>query len=78
VLERAFRDTYGHSADMTSSTKEDLAIGTFRRAIGNILPEMTRVASYRAPPGDRFGKLPTSRRASFVITYPAPAIRRKG
>jgi len=43
VLERAFQDTYG--IPLTDVlTKEDLAIGTFRRAIGNILPEMTRVA----------------------------------
>jgi len=43
VLERAFQDTYG--IPLTDVlTKEDLAIGTFRRAIGTILPEMTRVA----------------------------------
>jgi hypothetical protein len=43
VLERAFQDTYG--IPLTDViTKEDLAIGTFRRAISNILPEMTRVA----------------------------------
>src|SRR5438477_3757410 len=43
VLERAFQDTYGIPlSDILS--KEDLAIGTFRRAISTILPEMTRVA----------------------------------
>src|SRR6202046_2832298 len=43
VLERAFQDTYG--VPLTDVlTKEDLAIGTFRRAISHILPEMTRVA----------------------------------
>src|SRR5579863_1340980 len=43
VLERAFQDTYGIPlADVIS--KEDLAIGTFRRAISKIVPEMTRVA----------------------------------
>ena len=43
VLERAFQDTYGIPLiDVLS--KEDLAIGTFRRAISHILPEMTRVA----------------------------------
>jgi hypothetical protein len=43
VLERAFLDTY----DVPLSTvisNEDLAIGTFRRAISRIIPEMTRVA----------------------------------
>ena len=43
VLERAFQDTYG--VPLTDViTKEDLAIGTFRRAISKIVPEMTRVA----------------------------------
>jgi Zinc dependent phospholipase C len=43
VLERAFQDTYGIPLSDVL-TKEDLAIGTFRRAIGTIIPEMTRVA----------------------------------
>jgi hypothetical protein len=43
VLERAFQDTYGTPlSDVISN--EDLAIGTFRRAISTIVPEMTRVA----------------------------------
>lgn len=43
VLERAFQDTYGMPlSDVIAD--EDLAIGTFRRAISNVLPEMTRVA----------------------------------
>jgi Zinc dependent phospholipase C len=43
VLERAFQDTYGIPLNDVISN-EDLAIGTFRRAISSILPEMTRVA----------------------------------
>ena len=43
VLERAFQDTYGIPLSQVL-TKEDLAIGTFRRAISQIVPEMTRVA----------------------------------
>ncbi len=43
LLERAFEDTYGIPlSDVISN--EDLAIGTFRRAISQIVPEMTRVA----------------------------------
>ena len=43
LLERAFQDTYGIPlSDVIAS--EDLAIGTFRRTISKILPEMTRVA----------------------------------
>lgn len=43
VLERAFQDTYGIPlSDVISN--EDLAFGTFRRAISEVIPEMTRVA----------------------------------
>jgi hypothetical protein len=43
VLERAFLKTYGVPlSDVIAN--EDLAIGTFRRAIASIIPEMTRVA----------------------------------
>ena len=43
VMERAFLDTYGVPLNMVVSN-EDLAFGTFRRAISKIIPEMTRVA----------------------------------
>lgn len=43
VLERAFQDTYGVPLKEVIP-KEDMAIGTFRRAISKIVPEMTRVA----------------------------------
>ena len=43
VLERAFQDTYGIPLSKII-TNEDLAIGTFRRAISRVVPEMTRVA----------------------------------
>jgi hypothetical protein len=43
VLERAFQDTYSIPlSDVISN--EDLAFGTFRRAISQVVPEMTRVA----------------------------------
>jgi len=43
LLERAFEDTYGIPlSDVLPN--EDLSIGTFRRAISKIVPEMTRVA----------------------------------
>ncbi len=43
VLERAFQDTYSIPlSDVIPN--EDLAIGTFRRAISTVIPEMTRVA----------------------------------
>jgi hypothetical protein len=43
VLEHAFQDTYSIPLSVVISN-EDLAIGTFRRAIGTVIPEMTRVA----------------------------------
>jgi len=43
LMERAFQDTYDIPLNEVISD-EDLAIGTFRRAISRIIPEMTRVA----------------------------------
>ena len=43
LLERAFQDTYGVPLSDVM-TNEDLAIGTFRRTVSKIIPEMTRVA----------------------------------
>lgn len=43
LLERTFPKVYGIDfADVVND--EDLAIGTFRRAVGKVIPEMTRVA----------------------------------
>jgi Zinc dependent phospholipase C len=43
LLERAFADTYGLQLQDVMHN-EDLAIGTFRRAISKLIPDMTRVA----------------------------------
>ena len=43
VLERAFQDTYGLPLKVVL-TKEDLAIGTYRRTVSILLPKMTQVA----------------------------------
>ena len=43
VLQRAFEDTYGISLEKVF-LDVDLAIGSYRRAVGTILPAMTRVA----------------------------------
>ncbi len=43
LLERAFRDTYG--LELNDELKNpDLAIGTYRRSVSTIIPEMTKVA----------------------------------
>jgi hypothetical protein len=44
LLERAFQKTYGLSLDEMLGGDEDLAVGSFRRAVSKFVPEMTRVA----------------------------------
>ncbi len=61
LLERAFHDTYG--IEMTDLfLSEDLAIATYRHAVGSTIPEMTQVA--------------WSRRRSEILKV-TPGIRRK-
>jgi hypothetical protein len=43
LIERAFQETYGLQLNDVIHN-EDLAIGTFRRAVSRVIPEMTRVA----------------------------------
>src|SRR5437763_13922857 len=43
VLQRAFQDTYGMRIEQVFLNL-DLAIGTYRRAVGTILPALTKVA----------------------------------
>lgn len=43
VFERAFLDTYGLDLNQVL-TREDLAIGTYRKTISTLLPKMTQVA----------------------------------
>jgi hypothetical protein len=43
LLERAFQDTYGMTLE-NALVNADLAIGSYRRAVGSILPAMTKVA----------------------------------
>jgi hypothetical protein len=43
VLEKAFEETYGLKLD-SLFTSYDLAVGTYRRAVGTVIPSMTKVA----------------------------------
>jgi zinc dependent phospholipase C len=43
LLDRAFQETYGMKLE-TVFVNVDLAIGSYRRAVGSVLPAMTRVA----------------------------------
>jgi Zinc dependent phospholipase C len=65
LLERAFHDTYGlRMTDLFLS--EDLAIATYRHAVGSTIPEMTQVAwSHRRPDIQRV--TPGIHRKTFVF-----------
>jgi hypothetical protein len=67
LLERAFRETYG--LDMKDLfTSEDLAVGTFRYAVGTAIPQMTQVAWEKKR--DEIEKVsPSVQRSAFVYTY---------
>jgi hypothetical protein len=63
-LERAFLRTYGLPLN-TVLTREDLAIGTYRRAVSKVIPEMTKVAL--ASRGDKMAKeIPNFNRKLFL------------
>jgi hypothetical protein len=68
ALERAFRDTYGiEMKDVFFN--EDLAIATYRHAVGTTIPEMTKVAWGKKR--DQIVKVtPGMRRKTFVFKLP--------
>jgi hypothetical protein len=68
ALERAFRDTYGiEMKDVFFS--EDLAIATYRHAVGTTIPEMTKVAWGKKR--DQIEKVtPGMQRQKFVFNLP--------
>ena len=88
VLQRAFEDTYGMRLEKVF-LDVDLAIGSYRRAVGSILPAMTRVAWQIKKPEIR-KEAPSVTRKKFLYnlsrssyeknwgsTYQAPGIRSK-
>lgn len=88
LLERAFEDTYGIRLEAVFMNV-DLAIGSYRRAVGTILPAMTRVAwqirkqeiRKDAPSVTRKNFLYNLSRSSYEkdwgSTYKRPGIRSK-
>jgi hypothetical protein len=88
VLQRAFEDTYGMRLEK-AFLDVDLAIGSYRRAVGTILPAMTRVAwqlkkqeiQKEAPSFTREKFLYNLSRSSYEknwgSTYQRPGIRSK-
>jgi hypothetical protein len=66
VLERAFRATYGlELKDLFGD--EDLAIGTYRHAIGTVIPEITRLA-WEDKQDEILARTPGIVRDKFVFT----------
>jgi hypothetical protein len=88
LLDRAFQDTYGMPLEKVFMSV-DLAIGSYRRAVGTILPAMTRVAwqiegreiRKEAPSVTRSTFLYNLSRSSYEknwgSTYRRPGIRSK-
>jgi hypothetical protein len=88
VLDRAFQDTYGMELG-TVFVSVDMAIGSYRRAIGTVLPAITRVAwqtkkqeiGKEAPSITRKTFLYNLSRSSYEknwgATYKRPGIRSK-
>jgi hypothetical protein len=67
VLERAFRETYGlEMKDVFAD--EDLAIATYRRAVSEIIPELTR-AAWRDKHDEIAKLVPGATEEKFVYRY---------
>src|SRR5271157_242475 len=88
VLDRAFQDTYGMRLE-TLFMSVDLAIGSYRRAVGTVLPAMTRVA-WQIKKQEIGKEAPSVTRNTFIYnlsrssyeknwgaTYKRPGIRSK-
>jgi Zinc dependent phospholipase C len=67
VLERAFRDTYGLGMDSLFA-EPDRAIETYRYAVSQVIPELTR-AAWRDKHDEIVRLLPDIQRAGFVFRY---------
>jgi hypothetical protein len=74
LLERAFKETYGlEMKDLFLS--EDLAIGTYRRAVASTIPNMTKVA-WEHKHDEILKATPGVLRDQFVLSLPRTAYER--
>jgi hypothetical protein len=64
LLERAFKDTYGIELK-SIFTNLDLALGTYRRCVSSLIPEMTKVA-WETKKGDIEKETPGATRQKFL------------
>jgi hypothetical protein len=67
VLERAFKEVYGLEVHDVISN-EDLAISTYRHAISELIPEITRIA-WRDKKEEIAKLTPTVKESGFIYTY---------
>ena len=67
VLERAFKDVYGLDVGDVISN-EDLAISTYRHAISELIPEITRIA-WRDKKEEIAKLTPAVKESGFIYTY---------
>jgi hypothetical protein len=74
VLERAFRDTYGVGLE-DLFVEPERAIATYRYAVSQLIPELTRVA-WRDKHDEIVKLLPDIQRGGFVFQYGRPAYER--
>lgn len=75
LLERAFRETYGlEMKDLFLS--EDLAVGTFRHAVGTTIPNVTKVA-WEKKQAQIQQTTPGAMREQFVLTLPRAAYEKE-
>jgi hypothetical protein len=75
VLDRAFRDTYGLELK-DAFTNLDLALGTYRHAVGSVIPEMTRVA-WRVKKKELMAASPGTTRSKFVYNLSHASFRKE-
>jgi hypothetical protein len=64
LLERAFQDTYGMKLE-DALMNVDLAVGSYRRAVGSILPAMTKVA-WQTKKQEIMNEAPSATRQTFL------------
>jgi len=75
LLDRAFRDTYGlETKDIFND--EDRAISTYRKAISEMIPELTRIA-WRDKREEIASLIPNVRESAFVYSYPKAQYERE-
>jgi zinc dependent phospholipase C len=75
LLERAFKETYGlEMKDLFLN--EDLAIGTYRRAVASTIPNMTKVA-WEHKRDEILKTTPGAMRTQFVLSLPRTAYERE-